>query len=55
MATILSLLLQLYPLRQPLLSRHATEALTVLASSPSSHLTAEALARLLTVRARFKP
>lgn len=41
------LLLKLYPLRQPLLSRHATDALTALCSAPGSHLSPKALSELL--------
>ena len=43
------LLLKLYPLKQPLLSRHTTEVLTALASSSASALPAPALAQLLSV------
>ena len=41
------LLLKLYPLRQPLLSRHATDALTALCAAPGNHLSAKGLAELL--------
>jgi ribosomal RNA-processing protein 12 len=40
-------LLKLYPLRQPLLSRHATDALTALCAAPGNHLSAKGLAELL--------
>jgi hypothetical protein len=46
-AAVCELLLKLYPLRQPLLSRHATDALTALASSHASHLGPKALSELL--------
>ena len=41
------LLLKLFPLRQPLLSRHAVEALTALAAAPGAHLAGSALGGLL--------
>ncbi|PRW60392.1 ARM repeat superfamily [Chlorella sorokiniana] len=41
------LLLKLFPLRQPLLSRHATDALAALAAAPGGHLSAKGLAELL--------
>lgn len=41
------LLLKLFPLRQPLLSRHATEALTALCATRSAHLSGGALGSLL--------
>lgn len=41
------LLLKLYPLRQPLLSRCATDALAALASSSASHLSPKALSELV--------
>lgn len=44
---ICDLLFKLYPLKQALLSRHATEALAVLCSAPSSQLSPQALAHLL--------
>lgn len=46
-APICDLLLKLYPLRQPLLSRHATEVLTALAAAPGGHLTARGLGELV--------
>lgn len=46
-APVCDLLLKLYPLRQPLLSRHATEALTALAAAPGGHLTARGLGELV--------
>ncbi|KAJ9506030.1 hypothetical protein QJQ45_002495 [Haematococcus lacustris] len=42
-------LFPLYPLRQPLLSRHTTQALTSLCTSPSSHLAPSTLADILMV------
>jgi hypothetical protein len=45
------MLFQLYPLRQPLLTRNATEALAALCSSSASHLSPAALAEVLTVSA----
>lgn len=46
-ASISELLLALYPLKQPLLTRGATDVLSVLCTSPSSHLPARALSSLL--------
>lgn len=47
MAPACDLLLKLFPLRQPLLSRHATDALAALAAAPGGHLSAKGLAELL--------
>eukprot|EP00798_Chlamydomonas_sp_ICE-L_P031076 gene31076-6203_t len=47
--TVVDLLFKLYPLKQALLSRHTTEALTALCSAPSSHLAPQALGELLMV------
>jgi len=44
-------LFQLYPLKQPLLSRHATEALAALCESQASHVSPATLAQILMVRA----
>ncbi|KAL4855011.1 RRP12-like protein [Chlorella vulgaris] len=41
------LLLKLFPLRQPLLSRHATDVLTALCAAPGARLSASALSELL--------
>lgn len=49
MAPACDLLLKLFPLRQPLLSRHATDALAALAAAPGSHLSPKGLAELLGV------
>lgn len=46
-AGVCELLLKLYPLRQPLLSRHATDVLSALPSSTASHLSPKALAELI--------
>ena len=46
-APVCDLLLKLYPLRQPLLSRHATDALTALCAAPGAHLSAKGLSELL--------
>ena len=46
-AAICELLLKLYPLRQPLLSRHATDALSGLAASSASHLSPKALSEVV--------
>lgn len=45
--SICDLLLKLYPLRQPLLSRHTTDVLTRLTSSSASHLSPKALSDLI--------
>lgn len=47
--TVVDLLFQLYPLRQPLLSRHTTQALAALAASPASALSPAMLAEMLAV------
>ena len=41
------LLLKLYPLRQPLLSRHATDVLIALCAAPGGHVSPKGLAELL--------
>eukprot|EP00887_Chlorella_sp_A99_P003957 scaffold11.g3957.t1 len=46
-APVAELLLKLYALRQPLLSRHTSDALAALAASSASHLPPRALAQLL--------
>ncbi|GAB4822579.1 hypothetical protein N2152v2_009625 [Parachlorella kessleri] len=46
-ASICELLLKLFPLRQPLLSRHASDALSALAASSASHLSPRALSELV--------
>lgn len=45
----MDLLFKLYPLRQPLLSRHATDALAALVAAPTCHLAPAALADVLQV------
>jgi len=46
---VIDLLFQLYPLKQPLLSRHATEALSALCDSQVSHLSPTTLSQILMV------
>lgn len=41
---------QLYPLKQPLLSKHTTEVLCALVGAPTAHLTPAQLADVLKVR-----
>mmetsp|Transcript_19672 Transcript_19672/g.54892 ORF Transcript_19672/g.54892 Transcript_19672/m.54892 type:complete len:1497 (+) Transcript_19672:183-4673(+) len=48
-SVIVDLLFQLYPLKQPLLSRHATEALAALCESQTSHVSPTTLAQILMV------
>ena len=45
-------MLKLYPLRQPLLSRHATDTLSALAASSASHLSPKALSELVAALAQ---
>ncbi|KAF5829827.1 hypothetical protein DUNSADRAFT_15445 [Dunaliella salina] len=48
-SVVVDLLFQLYPLKQPLLSRHATEALAALCESQASHVSPNTLAQILMV------
>jgi ribosomal RNA-processing protein 12 len=46
-SAVCALVLQLYPLRQPLLTRHATDTLAALCAAPASRLPPKALAEVL--------
>jgi ribosomal RNA-processing protein 12 len=47
LVSVCDLLVKLFPLRQPLLTRHATEVLGSVCASSVSRITAEALDKLL--------
>ena len=54
-AGVAQLMVAMFQLRQPLLTRHATNVLTCLAEAPSSHLPLAALAEILKARPAATP